>query len=230
MADESLAPLPVPPALDLIVQRVPAAVIQQGHEAAKALKDIVDRMPNKVILNGKQYLTIEAWQVLGRFYNVTAKVVDSRYVEYGDVKGFEARAVALHGGAEISAAEAACLLRRIALAVAPGLRVADGRRREADPDQGRRRARAALSAEVDGTNQGVRESAADVPRLGRRPRRLRADAGRRNARSGETESEESAADDHGHAGAGAAARLSARHESGAARHEETRRPALQNLF
>jgi hypothetical protein len=99
-----------PPALDLIVQRVPAAVIQEGHKAAKALKDIVDAKPHKVMLGGKQYLVFEDWQTLGRFYNVTAKVVETKYVEYGVVKGFEARAVALRGdGAEISAAEAACL-------------------------------------------------------------------------------------------------------------------------
>src|SRR5262245_11589194 len=110
MADERLALADVPPALDLIVQRVPAAVIQEGHKAAKALKDIVDSKPQKVILNGKQYLVFEDWQTLGRFYNVTAKVVASTFVQYGDVRGFEARAVAVRSdGVEISAAEAACL-------------------------------------------------------------------------------------------------------------------------
>jgi hypothetical protein len=111
MADEGLVLVdPATSTLDLVVRRVPTVVLEEATKAAKALQDIVASSPNKLVLNGKQYLFFEHWMLVGRFFGVTAKVVDTRRVEYGEISGFEARAVALRAdGAEISAAEAACL-------------------------------------------------------------------------------------------------------------------------
>jgi len=94
---------------DLIVERPPGIVLQEAMVAAKALADVVSKKKKPVIMNGEQYLEFEDWQTVGRFYGTTAKVIETRYIEYGTAQGFEARAVALRYGKEISAAEAMCL-------------------------------------------------------------------------------------------------------------------------
>lgn len=95
---------------DVSVRRPPEVVLEEAQKAARALKDVIDKKSRKVTFNGEQYLEYEDWQTVGRFYGVTAKVERADYVEYGDVKGFSARAVALRAdGMVISAAEAECL-------------------------------------------------------------------------------------------------------------------------
>jgi hypothetical protein len=95
----------------LSISREPALVLEEARKAAKALAEVIESKPNKVKLNGKTYLTFEDWQTVGRFYGVSAKVVSTSFVEYGTVKGFEARAVAVlsQNGVEVSGAEAMCL-------------------------------------------------------------------------------------------------------------------------
>lgn len=96
---------------DLVVARPPNKVLEQAREVALALKDRIDNKPKAVKFNGETYLEFEDWQVLGNFYGITAKIIETKYVEYGAVKGFEARAVAVKvgSGQEISGAEALCL-------------------------------------------------------------------------------------------------------------------------
>lgn len=95
---------------DLAIARPPEVVLGEAKKAAKALKDVVSQKSKPVIMNGEQYLEFEDWQTLGRFYGVTAKITDTRFVDFGASQGFEAKAVALRSdGAEISAAEAMCL-------------------------------------------------------------------------------------------------------------------------
>jgi hypothetical protein len=95
----------------LSVERDPAVVLAEARKAALALKDVIESKKDKVVLNGKTYLTYEDWQTVGRFYGISAKVVSSTHVQYGEVSGFEARAVAIlsSNGVEVSAAEAMCL-------------------------------------------------------------------------------------------------------------------------
>jgi hypothetical protein len=95
----------------LVVSRAPSIVLEEARQAARALADVIESKPKKVVLNGKTYLTYEDWQTVARFYGVTAKVISTQYIEYGEVKGFEAHAVALAlaTGMEISAADAMCL-------------------------------------------------------------------------------------------------------------------------
>lgn len=97
--------------LDIGVRRPPAMVLEEARRAAKALKDIVDAKPKPVMFNGERYLEFEDWQTVGRFYGISPRVTSTRYVEYGDVRGWEALAEAVHvpSGSVISMAEAMCL-------------------------------------------------------------------------------------------------------------------------
>lgn len=88
----------------------PEAVLLEAKKAAQALRDVVAQKPNKVMMNGEQYLEFEDWQTLGRFYGITAREDgDPEYVDLGGVKGFKASAVALLRGQVISRATAYCL-------------------------------------------------------------------------------------------------------------------------
>jgi hypothetical protein len=96
---------------DLVISREPGEVLSEAQKAAQALKDVISSKSHKVTFNGEQYLEFEDWQTLAKFYGITVKCVSTNYVEFGLVKGFEARAVAIRviNGMEISAAEAMCL-------------------------------------------------------------------------------------------------------------------------
>lgn len=99
-----------PIAPDLTIARAPELVLAEAHRAAKALTNVLDAKPKKIMFNGERYLEFEDWSTLARFYGVTCKITSTKFVEYGDVKGFSATAVALRAdGAAISAAEAECL-------------------------------------------------------------------------------------------------------------------------
>lgn len=97
--------------LDLGVSRPPAMVLDEARKAARALKDIVDAKPKPVMFGGERYLEFEDWQTVGRFYGITPRITTTRYVEYGEVRGFEALADAIHvpTGNVVSSAEAMCL-------------------------------------------------------------------------------------------------------------------------
>lgn len=103
----------VPQEMGLSVSRDPKAVLAEAHRAASALKEALDAKPKEkwVMMNGERYLEYEDWATVGKFYGITAKVVSTTPVEFGSVRGFEARAAAFHipTGQEISAADAMCL-------------------------------------------------------------------------------------------------------------------------
>ncbi len=95
---------------DMVVARPPELVLAEAKKAATALKDVVATKHNPVVFNGEQYLEFEDWQTVGRFYGVTAKIITTEFVDFGDAKGFLAKAVAIRtDGMEVSAAEAMCL-------------------------------------------------------------------------------------------------------------------------
>lgn len=96
---------------DLAVYRPPDEVLEEARKAAKALQDVIQKKPRPVKFRGEQYLEFEDWQTIGKFYGVTAKVVSTEPVSFGDVAGFLAKAVVVHvpTGREISAAEAMCM-------------------------------------------------------------------------------------------------------------------------
>lgn len=96
---------------DLTIHREPTLVLEEAKRAAKALSDIISGKKKPVIINNEQYLEFEDWMTVARFYGITAKVIYTNPISFGDVQGFEARAVAIlvSTGMEISAAEAMCL-------------------------------------------------------------------------------------------------------------------------
>lgn len=101
----------MPPPAQMIVSRPPEIVLEEARVAATALKAVIDGKVKKVIFNGNVYLEFEDWQTVAKFYGATVKVADTKYVEFGEVKGFEAKAVVINvsTGMEISGAEALCL-------------------------------------------------------------------------------------------------------------------------
>lgn len=95
---------------DLSVARDPKQVIAEAMGAAKALQSIIKQKTRPVKFNGEQYIEFEDWQVLGKFYGVTAKIVSTETINIDGVKGFLARAEAIDtAGRIVSAAEAMCL-------------------------------------------------------------------------------------------------------------------------
>jgi hypothetical protein len=96
--------------------REPEEVLAQAKKAAVALKNVLDMKENKVVFNNEQYLEREDWGTAGRFFNCTAKSIETRYVEFpdgngGTTRGFEAVAVVIDMNTmnEIGRAESMCL-------------------------------------------------------------------------------------------------------------------------
>lgn len=93
----------------------PRSVLREAQAAAKALRDVVSQKPNKVMMNGEQFLEVEDWQTLGHFYGITGMGEgDPEFVSFevepgSWVRGFKASAVALRGDKVISRATAFCL-------------------------------------------------------------------------------------------------------------------------
>lgn len=88
----------------------PKEIVKEASKAAKVLMDIVSKNKWAVQIQGKKYLQFEAWQTLGKFYGYTVRVEEAKHVEFGNIAGFEARAVVLDGqGREIGGAESICM-------------------------------------------------------------------------------------------------------------------------
>lgn len=101
----------VPPPVGLSVQRDPDQVMAEAVRCAKVAKSVFDNKPKKVIMNGKPYPEYEDWSTMARFYSVTSRIRSVQYVEYGETRGFNAVAEAVHmqTGEVLSVAEADCL-------------------------------------------------------------------------------------------------------------------------
>lgn len=94
----------------LSLWRKPEQVLAEAKEAATALISVISQKSNKVMFNGEQYIEREDWGTVAKFYGCTAKIVETRYVNYDGVRGFEAIAVCLDRNQnEISRAESMCL-------------------------------------------------------------------------------------------------------------------------
>lgn len=96
---------------DLVIARPPEIVLEEARRAAVALKEVIDSKPNPVLFNGEKYLEFEDWQTVGRFYGISPRIVATKYVEFGDIRGWEAQAQAVQVASEriVSSAEAMCL-------------------------------------------------------------------------------------------------------------------------
>ena len=91
--------------------RKPDKVIEEAQIAARALRDIIEKSPDKVVLNGKTYLRFEDWLLCGRFWGYTVQEDgDPTPVTMGDAQGFKASAIALdRAGVVRSRATAYCM-------------------------------------------------------------------------------------------------------------------------
>lgn len=90
--------------------RKPEQVLAEAKEAATALISVISQKPKKVMFNGEQYIEREDWGTVAKFYGCTAKIVETKFVNYDGVRGFEATAVCLDRNLnEISRAESLCL-------------------------------------------------------------------------------------------------------------------------
>ena len=99
-----------PTEFHLAMPRAPEIVLQEAAKAAQALREVIERKPNKCVINGKTFLQFEDWQTLGRFYGVTAAARTTAYIEQGRVRGYECHAEAIRAdGQVISAAQAMCM-------------------------------------------------------------------------------------------------------------------------
>ena len=89
----------------------PKDVIAQATIAAKALKDVLDRKPRKIIISGREYLEFPDWQTVGYFYHTSVCTHDAVYVEINGISGAKASASLIDDrtGLKIGSAEAYCL-------------------------------------------------------------------------------------------------------------------------
>jgi hypothetical protein len=77
---------------------------------ATALYHVVEKQHLYMDIQGKKYLQLEAWQLLGKFCNVHGVVETVQPVEYFGAKGFESKAIVRDSdGVVIAAAEAICM-------------------------------------------------------------------------------------------------------------------------
>ncbi len=98
-------------AQEISVFRPPAEVLAEAQKAAAALKDVVIQTKAAIRLGESEHLKSEAWQTLGHFYGLTGRIKETRFVQFGDVRGFEAFAELVHvaSGKIVSTAESMCL-------------------------------------------------------------------------------------------------------------------------
>ncbi len=87
----------------------PQEIIFFGVKAAKQLREVVKKGGWVVKIQDKEYLQFEAWQTLARFYGYTVKTIETKFVEYGPTRGFEAKVEVLdREGKTVGGAEAGC--------------------------------------------------------------------------------------------------------------------------
>lgn len=110
-AEKAALELYQPMQADVAIHRPPTKVLEEARQAAHALTDVISKKAKPVKFNGEIYLEFEDWQTVGRFYGITARVRETKYVQYDKVSGFEASADAIlvSTGQVISSAESLCL-------------------------------------------------------------------------------------------------------------------------
>jgi hypothetical protein len=90
--------------------REPEEVLAEATKAAIALKKVVSMKKSPVMFGGEQYLEREDWGTVAKFYGCTAKTIETRYVEFGGARGWEAVAVVIDRNmSEVGRAESMCL-------------------------------------------------------------------------------------------------------------------------
>jgi len=89
----------------------PKKEVDRAHQMAKVLQDVVKQAGLSRKFGGqKEHLFFEAWQTIGRFFNVTPSTEWSKPIMAGDkIIGWEARAIVTNAnGLTVAAAESMC--------------------------------------------------------------------------------------------------------------------------
>jgi|GEM_PF-1518109 len=96
---------------DLSLSRPAEAVYKEAEMVVTPWSRRVEELQLFKIIGSSKHLYIEAWQMLAAAYRVTARVRETRYIEMGDVHGYECTAESYHmpTGQVISTADAMCL-------------------------------------------------------------------------------------------------------------------------
>lgn len=94
----------------VVLEVRPAEVIARAQEQAKALMDIVEQQKLYAMIQGKKYLTVEAWQLLAAFNGLSIVIEKTNRVKVEDGEGWEARCVVYNSqGSQVGAGEAQCM-------------------------------------------------------------------------------------------------------------------------
>ena len=94
----------------IVIKEQPQEIVLFANTAAKQLVNLVRQNNWSIKIGQGEHLRFEAWQTVGTFFGYTVKTESTEYVEYGGVKGFNAKAVVLdRNGKVIGGAESLCL-------------------------------------------------------------------------------------------------------------------------
>lgn len=95
----------------LTLEREPGKVLAEAKRAASMLKSLIEKKEDKVIINGKQYIEFEDWQLLGHFYGLSVRVSHTERIEIKGAWGWKAAADVYHiaSSSVIASAEAICM-------------------------------------------------------------------------------------------------------------------------
>lgn len=110
---EALQVRDVPQETFALQLRAPDAVLADAKRACAALMACIDAKPeaDKVFINGELFLEQDDWALVSRFFQTTPKIRETRYVEFGDARGFEAYAdmIDIRTGTVLCSADSMCL-------------------------------------------------------------------------------------------------------------------------
>lgn len=113
MTETTLTPTLVEPddGFTLRLQRKPESIVAEARLCADSLIAAVKRNNWVQRFGGRDHLFFEAWAFLATMYRCTPRTVETRFVQIGDVCGYEATAECFHvpSGIVISRGDSMCL-------------------------------------------------------------------------------------------------------------------------
>lgn len=115
---------------DLQISRSMDQVLDEAGIVAKTLMRMVDKTKAFVVFGGNKYLEFEAWQCVAQCFRVTTTIREDRFVQFGEVCGWEATADVIHlaSGNIIGSATSMCLNDEENWGVRPKYEWRDGKR------------------------------------------------------------------------------------------------------
>jgi len=97
------------PVLTEGIELTPAEVVERAVEQARLLEDIVNKTVQYVVIEGKKYLEVQAWQTIGAFNGIHATTDWVQPVERnGEIVGYEAKVTLIKNGLEVGSGIMTC--------------------------------------------------------------------------------------------------------------------------